>query len=473
MMAIAALAWLIATASPARAQDESLERARAAFETGQSHYEKGEFAAAAAAFEKAYQARAFPQFLFNIGASYEKMRKYAEAVRYYQRYVGATDSEADRNATRKRIAVLEKEIERLAKSKPDPAEEPSQAVKDLAEVKIRGLVVIESKPQGATIYLDSKDEKPLGRTPWNGSLEGEHTVLLELEGYRPTTDVIAPAADKLVVLKVSMAEQGYLGFVEISSNIPDSDIYVDDKSAGVYQKTPWKGDLTPGKHQIWVTKEGYNEHFEEIEVVAGGTHKVSASLQGVPVGYINVAGPDVDRMSIYVDGELLCERGPCRKAVPEGRHTISVRRGDHKSFNRDIELQARTEVTVSPDLAEKPSRSDAIVAYVVAAAFAGGGLYALDRAQGIRDELRAQIDGSGGAVDQGVSQEDGRFTEARVWSAGGHAGLGLAAVTGALAIYYTFRDKGPPSTGTVDVKAVSIEPQVSPTYAGFGLGGRF
>lgn len=460
----------------ARAQDESLNQARESFDQAQKRYEKGEWAEAAKLFEKAYAARAFPQFLFNIGACYEKMRQYDKAVDFYERYVGATKDDKERAATRKRIAVLKKEISRLKTSKPQPGQEPSQEVKNLAEAEIRGLVVIESKPQGAVIHLDEKGAKPLGKTPWNGSLEGEHTVYLELEGYKPTTDVIAPAKDKLVVLKVSLAEEDYLGFVEISSNVPESDIYVDDKGAGVYKKTPWKGNLTPGKHDIWITKEGYDEYHEQIEVVAGGTHKVVAKLEGVPVGYVSVRGPDVDRNAIYLDGELLCEHGPCRKAIPEGRHTLSVRRGDHKSYTRDIDLQAHTEMMVYAKLVEKPSRSDAIVAYVMAAALAGGGLFALDKAQGIRDELDSDINGGGaaaGGIDSGVTQNDDRFTEARIWAIGGHAALGLGALSAVVAVYYTFRDKGPPSTGTVDVKAVTLQPQVQPGYAGLGLGGRF
>lgn len=468
-----ALALSVAgAAGPAAAQDESLNRAREAFEKAQGHYEKGEFEKAAAEFERAYQARAFPQFLFNIGASYEKMKKYDEAVKYYTRFVGATKSAAEKASTQKRIEVLQKEIARLAAKPPDggaPSEEPSKEVKALTEAKIRGLVVIETKPQGATIYLDKKGGKVLGKTPWNGSLERERTVYLEQEGYKSSEHVITPSNDRLFVLYVSMAEQDYLGFVEITSNIPESDIFVDDKSVGVFQKTPWKGNLPPGKHKIWITKEGYDEHFEEVNVVAGETATVTAALEGRPVGYVNVRGPETDRNKIYLDGKLLCERGPCRKPVPEGKHKISVRRSDHKSFDRSFDLQARTELTVYAKLEEEPPRTDAIIAYIVGAAFVGGGLFALDTAEGIRDEIADDI----AAGTPSVSQEDGRFLEARIWSIAGHTALGLGAITGAFAIYYTFRDKGPPSTGTVDVKAVAIQPQVGPGYAGVGMGGSF
>ena len=43
---------------------------------------------------------------------------------------------------------------------------------------------------------------------------------------------------------------------------------------------------------------------------------------------------------------------------------------------------------------------------------------------------------------------------------------GIVALT---AIYYTFREKGAPSTGQIDVRAIALEPQFAPGYAGLGM----
>ncbi len=461
---------IVLGAQQAEAQDETLNKARAAFDRAQELYEKGDFATAATEFEAAFAARSFPQFLFNIGASHEKLRDYAKAVTYYERYIAAVQDATEKAATAKRIEVLKREIARLAAKPPDapPEVTPSEEVQKLDEAKIRGGIVIESQPQGALVFLDNKDGKPIGRTPLNTQLEGEHRIFLVKEGYKPFDQVVATASDKLVVLVAAMAEEDYLGFVEITSNVPKSDIFVDDRN-DVYQQTPWKGNLPPGKHKVWVTKEGYNTYEVEVNVIAGSTQQVSATLKGGPVGYINVRGPETDRNKIYVDGELLCERGPCRRPIREGSHKVSVRRGGHKTYERSVNVQPETEMTVYAKLAEKPGRGDAIIAYIMTAALVGGGIYAIDRASGIRDDLKMEVGNPGG----GVSNQDSRFNEARLWAAGGHGLLGLGAISGALALYYTFRDKGAPSTGTVDVKAITVAPAVGPSYAGVGVGGAF
>ena len=65
MVAMAAL-----FARPAHADDASLTRAQQAFDQAQVDYLQGNYDAAADGFKQAYEARAFPQFLYNIGAAY-------------------------------------------------------------------------------------------------------------------------------------------------------------------------------------------------------------------------------------------------------------------------------------------------------------------------------------------------------------------------------------------------------------------
>ena len=62
----------------------------------------------------------------------------------------------------------------------------------------------------------------------------------------------------------------------------------------------------------------------QVEVIAVEAHDVNAVLQGAPVGYLNLRGAGIEHSEILVDGKILCERGPCRKPVKEGTHTVTV-----------------------------------------------------------------------------------------------------------------------------------------------------
>lgn len=458
------------------AADDSLNRAREAFDKGQSLYAAGNYAECAVAFQEAYDARPFAQFQFNIGACQEKLLAYAKAVEHYKRYLKEDPNASDKKDVEKRIVVLEKEAARVKANPPDPTNpddpnapkpQPSEEVKKLGEVKIRGLVVIESDPPGALIYIDSKKNKPLSKTPWNGTLEGEHTIFIEKQGYKPIERRFTPDPNQVFALVFGLAEQDYLGWVEIKSNIPGADIFVDDKSVGVFAKTPYSGNIKPGKHKIWVTTEGYDEYYTEIEIVAGETHSISADIKGNPVGWLNVRGPGVDQMAIYADGKLLCERGPCRKPLPQGSHTISVKRPGYKTYTRKLDVQAKTEVIIRVTLSKEPGRADAIWAYVFSGAFLGGGIYLGLQANSIRDELQEAIRMNSGQVPP--DSEDPRLLRGKLFAIGADAAYALAGITALTAVYYTFRTKGQPSTGSLDVRALAINPTITPSYAGMNL----
>jgi tetratricopeptide (TPR) repeat protein len=468
------LSFLFA-AGVAHAQDASLKKAQDAFDQAQVQYLQGNYDAAADGFKAAYEARAFPQFLYNIGAAYHMKGKkqgdaeaYGKAVDYYRRYLTEDPQAGDKDKVEKSIKVLEAEMERL-KKEPPPAgtqeAKPSEEVQKLGDVKVRGLMVIESEPQGASIYIDGKEKGEFSKTPWSGTLEGEHTYLVEKRGYKAKEGRIAPDPTKLLVLQIVMAEEDYLGWVDIKSNVPGADVFVDDKSVGAIGKTPYSGNFKPGKHTFWVSADGYDEFQQEIEVIAGEAHEVTAALKGAPVGYLNLRGAGIDKSQILVDGKVLCERGPCRKPVKEGVHTVTVRRPGYKPYTARVDVQARTEISVRAQLAKKPGRGDAIAAYIAAGVFAGAGVYLGLKSNSLEEEIQNEI----AAGNPPPDSNDPRFRDGKIYAIAADGAFAVSGIVALTAIYYTFREKGAPSTGQIDVRAIALEPQFGPGYAGLGM----
>jgi tetratricopeptide (TPR) repeat protein len=488
-----ALLHLAGSAAPVAAQQnaDALKKAQEAFDKAQQDYVAGNYDEAAAGFQAAYEARQYSQFLYNIGASFHMKGKkssdakaYASAVEFYRRYLAADPQAADKTRIEKTILVLENEAKKLASAPPpatpDPnapknpdgqpaptpaAPEVSKEVQDLGDAKVRGLVVLDSEPAGATIYLDDKRKGAFGTTPWSGSLDGEHKVIFEKRGYKLAETRLSADPNRLVAFKAGLAEADYLGFIEITSNVPGADVFIGDKAVGAVGKTPFTENRPPGKYKVWVTTDGYDEFSQEIEVVRGEALKIEAKLKGSPVGKLNITGPSIEEASVYLDGKLFCERGPCLKSVPEGRHEVSIRRPGYKPYTKTITIQAKTETAIKAGLAPKPSRTDAIVAYVLAGAFAGGGVYLGMRANDLSDELKKDIEMGQPPPDQ----NDSRFTEGKIYAIAADGLYVVAGVTALTAIYYTFRDKGAPSTALIDVRALAITPQVGPQFAGANL----
>jgi hypothetical protein len=474
--------WVVlcALAAPVVAQPaDALKRAQTAFDQAQIEYLDGKYDEAAKGFQDAFAARPFPQFLYNAGASFHMKGKrdgsaeaYAAAVDFYRQYLEADPKAADKAKVDKAIGVLEAEIKRLKEQAPPPAGTPPQAaapsadVQSLGDVKPRGLVVIESEPAGATIYLDDRKRGAFGTTPWSGSLEGTHKVIIEKRGFMVSESEVTGDPHKLFVLRGVLGKENFLGWVNITSNVPGAAIYIDDKTVGVVATTPHSKNIEPGKHTIWVTAEGYDEVEIQVEVAPSQTHEVKAELRGAPVGKLNVIGVGIEEAKIYIDGKLACERGPCIKALRAGEHTVLVERSGMKSFQRTVEIQAKAATTIKVSLAPKASRGDAVIAYILAAGFGAGGAYLGSQAYKYRDDLRGEIDAGNPPVDS----RDERFARGRIFAIAADASFVVAGITALTAVYYTFRDKGSPSTGLVDVRAIALQPQIGPGYAGLGMG---
>ncbi|HMG52258.1 MAG TPA: PEGA domain-containing protein, partial [Kofleriaceae bacterium] len=217
---------------------------------------------------------------------------------------------------------------------------------------------------------------------------------------------------------------------------------------------------------FWVSADGYDEYRQEIEVIPNETHAIKAQLKGAPVGKLNITGLGIEDAAISIDGKLLCERGPCLKSVQQGDHTVTVTREGFKTYSKRIVIQAKTETQLRITLAPTPSRSDAIVAYVLAATFGAGGIILGTIANDQRDQLKTQI----AAGTPPPDNADPRFTKGKLFAIGADAAFVVAGITALTAVYYTFRDKGAPSTGLIDVRALALRPEIGPGYAGLGMG---
>lgn len=85
---------------------DALKDAHAAFDRGQAAYNAGDFKKAASAFAEAYEQNPSPQFLYNIGASYDKAGDTQRAVQNYQLYLSMFPNADDADKVRNRIHTL-------------------------------------------------------------------------------------------------------------------------------------------------------------------------------------------------------------------------------------------------------------------------------------------------------------------------------------------------------------------------------
>ena len=337
----------------------------------------------------------------------------------------------------------------------------------LTEIETKGLVVIDSKPQGATIYLNDKRKGAFGKTPWQGSLESKPVrLILEQKGWKPEERAISPRSDKLIDVYIALSEEHYLGWVEIASNVPGADVFIDRKEIGAIGRTPFTGHLKPGKHTIFVERFGFDPLTREIDILPGTATQHNFDMQPSQKGWIAISGRGVGGGRLIVDEKFACAT-PCRAEVSPGKHEILVEKDGMEDYESDIDVPRGVETTIEVHMSARPPRTRAITTAVVAALLIGGGAYVGHLSQQNKDSIQADIN-SGVLVDN----YDSRFMRGKIEAIGANVLYGIGAIVAVTAVFGLFAH-GPDSTGVADSKKVSFSPTMSPDGGGLTLWGRF
>jgi tetratricopeptide (TPR) repeat protein len=510
-----AVAVSLGGATRARAGDEAtpdkaLNDAKDAFEAAQTFFVRAEYDAAAAKFLEAYNKKAYPAFLFNVAVSYEKGKQLEKAKEYFERYLREDPNASDAAQVRLRLDVLAKLLapppppapaapapppapgEPAAPgtppspgtpsapagpapgatppapgTPPGPAAAPPPPPPVLPDIDTKGLVVIDSKPQGATIYLNDKRQGPFGKTPWHGSLESKPVrLILESKGWKAEERQISPRSDKLIDVYIALSEEHYLGWIEITSNVVGADLFIDRKDIGAIGRTPFTGQLKPGKHTIFLEKFGYEPLQQEIDVPAGTAMQHNLTMQRSQAGWIAITGSTTVGGRLIVDEKFGCAT-PCRLELKPGKHKLLLERKGFEDYENDVEIGQGIETAIEVQMSARPSRTKAISTGVVAAVLLGAGAYVGYLSNQNKNGIQNDI--SNGLL---IDNTDSRFLAGKIEAIGADVLYGIGAIVAATAIY-DLLEHGPDSTGVAQQHAITLAPLFGPEGTGLALGGRF
>src|SRR3982750_638288 len=123
MHRLALMAALFALAAgPLRAQDSSLEEAKAHAARAKVHYDLGEYEKAAEEYIQVYRVRPLPALLYNIAQSYRQAGQYEKAKQFYRSYLRESKdiSASNRSAIAKAIREIEELQAREKRAKEGP-----------------------------------------------------------------------------------------------------------------------------------------------------------------------------------------------------------------------------------------------------------------------------------------------------------------------------------------------------------------
>ena len=202
---VAVVAVALATAPAARAEDQRAEAERY-FRTGERLLNAGEFAAAAASFEDAYEILPLPEIAFSAAQAYrlawvrtKEPTRLKRAVELYRVYLGKVTSGGRGTDATTALGELEPQLREL--------EAAGRPIGGAALARQSGLMITsEVSPAEGTI---GTDPALAGALPLVRELPpGEYEVTVAAKGYRTKTIKATVIAGELVV---AIARRGRYG----------------------------------------------------------------------------------------------------------------------------------------------------------------------------------------------------------------------------------------------------------------------
>jgi tetratricopeptide (TPR) repeat protein len=493
-----------ALAEEAAAPDQELKAAKESFEAAQASFVREEYEKAADQFLNAFEHKPFSAFLFNAAVAFEKAKRLDQAKEYFERYLAIDPGASDAAQVKARIDALTKVLTPAPPPATPPPSAPGapatpptgatppgspappggapptppssgplapglMAPESLAlpAFLTKGLVVIDSKPQGATIYLNDKKSGPFGKTPWQGSLEPKAVrIILESKGYKPEERAVTPQSDKLVDIYIALSEEHYLGWIEVTSNAVGAQVFIDRKDIGAIGRTPFTGHLKPGKHTIYIEKQGWGGIERSIEVKPGTATQYNWPLEKSNSGWLNVTGKEALGAHVVVDKKLACV-APCRAEVLPGKRKIVVEKEGMEDYESELDVGRTTETTIDVQFSPRPPKTRAISTGVAALVVLGAGAFVGNLSKNNEGSIKADIK-AGVPVDN----TDSRFLRGKLEAIGADVLYGFGALF-AVSFVVTLLSHGPDSTGTVETKSLGLAPTVGPDAGGLAAFGRF
>jgi hypothetical protein len=304
------LCWLpvsAALAAPAVEAQFFDERARRA-------YAERRFEQALEAFLLVQAAAPSPRALYNIALCAELAGKRELAFSQYREYLASADDDAERRSdAQARLQRLEREL---------------------------ALLLVTSEPPGARIYIDRRELGEHGVTPRVIPVApGQHEVLLELEGHRPSA---VPA----------LAEVGARGDVGVALEPIRAQLVVDVRPAGAVIELTRGGavvaareqggvyELPVGDYTVLATAPGHVAQRVRQVVREGESGRLSLELRALPQpsGRLLVASGGVPA-DVWLDGRRVAVTPATLPQVSEGTHRVQLRAGA-RSVERTVVVMA-------------------------------------------------------------------------------------------------------------------------------------
>jgi outer membrane receptor protein involved in Fe transport len=313
-LGLLALTAILAAGSPASSVHAAdvADEAQFHFERGNQAYRQGRLEDALAAYYASNRLVENRNVQFNIARCLEQLKRYDEAFRAWAAVEAQHPPEAER-------ATITASIDRLR--------------------PFLALVQIETRPPGASIYVNRRDLGSLGVTPKRLALrEGKATLVLELPGHSPVE--VPVTLRKGEETPVSVTLEPIYGALVLRHVPPGAVVRSEFADGEVVGTAPGPLRLLPGRRALFVSAPGYQAQLLEVEIAPGTTTAVGVALAPLPptTGML-VVRANVDGALVRIDGQEMGFTPVVIARVATGSRAIEVTHPGRHEYRSSVTVK--------------------------------------------------------------------------------------------------------------------------------------
>jgi hypothetical protein len=167
------------------------------------------------------------------------------------------------------------------------------AATGLAGAGPKKTVQVETKPKGASVFLGTTDNGEKCKTPCAVEVDGETTLIVQLDGHRPKIEQLVFGRRERAPFKRSYVLEAMIGQLKIDGPA-GAVVTIDGAEKG---KLPFEEDVPAGKRAIVVKLDGKELYSNTIEVAEDEESKITVPSKpsrptNVAEGGDNAKDPD-------------------------------------------------------------------------------------------------------------------------------------------------------------------------------------
>jgi hypothetical protein len=286
------------------------------------HYDLQEYEQTLASFQEAYRISNDPNILFNIGATYGKLKRYEDAISSYNSFLAEAPNSLAASYAKEAIAQLQ----------------------DLLK---EGSIEVSTNQDPAEIYIDG-NKKGSSPATIGGLAPGKHTIAVEKVGFKKYQEELTLKVGQNIKLNVVL--KSIPCSLEVSTNQDPANVYLDGKLVGtsLYRSQ----EILEGAHKLALQKKGFQKYEEELLCTPAQNFTLKPSLE-VAIGELEIFA-NVVGAAVFLDGKkvgLTSSTGTLPLSeIPVGEHEVLVTFPPFQNFQQTFILVEDEPLTIEAAL---------------------------------------------------------------------------------------------------------------------------